>query len=128
MTEPLRVLVVEDDEWAAEQFVRTLTHAGFEASRVADGLAAIDEMDKQRPDVLVLDVFLTGPNAFVLMHEMRSYPDLASVPIVLCTNSAAEIAHINLSPYGVSGVLDKTKMTPAMLVSAVKKAVLWREV
>ena len=116
------ILVVEDDIWQAEQYVRTLEKAGFEASYVIHALSAIDEIDRHPPDAIVLDVFLAGPNGFVLLHELRSYSDIGNIPAILCTGSAESITGADLASYGVVQVLDKASMVPEDLVVAVKKA------
>lgn len=121
MTKTPMILVVEDDEWMAEQHVRTLREAGFQAEHVPHALAAIDNVDTKRPSAIILDVFLSGPNAFTLLHELQSHSDLAVIPVILCTNSAEDIASEDVEAYGVAQVLDKTTMKPADLVAAVKK-------
>lgn len=118
------VLVVEDDEWLAEQHVRTLQIAGFEAEYALDALAAMDVLDDRQPDILLLDVFLAGPNAFTLLHELRSHDDLANMPVVLCTSSAADLAEEDMAAYGITTVLDKATMLPTDLVAAVKRVLL----
>lgn len=125
MTTQPYILVVEDDEWLAQQHVRTLKIAGMRADYVIHALAAIDVIDSHpRPDVLLLDVFLPGPNAFTLLHELRSYTDLANLPVILCTNSADQLAQEDLGAYGIMRVLDKTTMHPDDLVAAVRKVLL----
>jgi two-component system response regulator MprA len=121
MTKTPYVLIVEDDEWLAEQHARTLSAAGIRADFVSHALAAIDSIDQNRPDALVLDVLLPGPNAFTLLHELRSHADLAGIPVVLCTNSADRIADEDIEAYGVKRVLDKAVMVPGDLVAAIKK-------
>ena len=115
------ILVVEDDEWMARQHIRTLRAAGIQAEYVGHALAAMDALDARMPDVIVLDVLLPGPNAFTLLHELRSHADLAAIPVVLCTNSADSLAKKDLSAYGVKMILDKTTMQPRDLVAAVKR-------
>lgn len=122
MTRRPMVLVVEDDDWLAEQHVRVLEHAGMRADHVPHALAAIETVDTKLPDVLIIDVFLAGPNAFTLLHELQSHPDLAAIPVILCTNTAEDISEEDVKAYGVRQVLDKTTMRPEDLVSAVKKA------
>ena len=121
MTKVPMILVVEDDDWLAQQQVRTLRDGGFVAEYVSHALAAIETIDTRRPDAIVLDVFLIGPNAFTLLHELQSHADLSGIPIVLCTNSADTIASTDLSAYGVRIVLDKAVITPGDLIAAVKK-------
>jgi len=121
MTKTPYILIVEDDEWQAEQYERRLKLASMRSQVVPHALAAIDALDAAIPDVIVLDVLLPGPNAFVFLHELRSHPDLVSVPVLLCTNSADQIAEEDVKAYGVVRVLDKTTMVPADLVAAIRK-------
>lgn len=121
MTKTPYILIVEDDEWQAEQYERRLKAAGMRSQVVPHALAAIDALDATIPDVIVLDVLLPGPNAFVFLHELRSHPDLVGVPVLLCTNSADQIAEEDVRAYGVVRVLDKTTMIPTDLVAAIRK-------
>lgn len=124
MTKTPHVLIVEDDEWLAEQLARTLRVEGIRVETAPHALAAMDLMDVDPPAVLVLDVLLAGPNAFTLLHELRSHEDLAAIPVILCTNSADQLPLEDVAAYGVRRVLDKAKMTPEELVAAVKKVLL----
>jgi CheY-like chemotaxis protein len=122
MTKTPFVLIIEDDDWQAEQYERRLKAAGIRSEVAPHALAAIDMLNTTVPDAIVLDVLLPGPNAFAFLHELRSHPDLASVPVVLCTNSADHIAEEDVKAYGVARVLDKTIMAPGDLVAAIMKA------
>ncbi len=118
------VLIIDDDQWLAMQFVRLLTKAGYNAEVAPNAIDGIDVIDKRRPDVIVLDMFMPGPNGLVLLHEIRSHSDLATIPIILCTNTASDIPHGDLSSYGIARILDKTTMHPVDIVAAVKKVLL----
>lgn len=122
MTKTPYVLIVEDDAWLADQYVRTLSDGGIRAEAVQHALAAMDAIDQTPPDVLVLDVLLPGPNAFTLLHELRSHVDLASIPVILCTNSADQIAGEDVTMYGIREILDKSTMVPQELVAAIKRS------
>jgi DNA-binding response OmpR family regulator len=124
MTKTPYVLIVEDDDWLAEQYKRILGEAGIRAESVPHALAAIDSIDATLPDALVLDLLLAGPNAFTLLHELHSHADLATIPIILCTTSADQIAEEDLQAYGVRQLLDKAAMMPNDFVAAVKKVLL----
>ena len=124
MTKRPHILIVEDDEWLAQQYVRTLEAAGFTAEYVNHSLAAMDVIDIKRPDVLLLDVLLPGGTIFTLLHELRSHTDLAAIPIILCTNSAEQLAQEDVRAYGVAKLLDKATMKPEEMVAAVRKVLL----
>ncbi len=124
MARKRNVLIIDDDQWLAAQFARQLERDGFAVQVSPHALDGMNAIDHHKPDVIVLDVFMPGPNGFVLLHEIRSHSDLADIPIVLCTNSAADIPHGNLSAYGVDIVLDKTTMDPSDVVTSVRKVLL----
>jgi len=118
------ILVVEDDVWLAEQYVRLLRRAGFRVNYVTDALAAIDSLDSEAPQVIMLDVLLAGPNAFTLLHEIRSHADLASIPVILCTNSVDSMQDFDLASYGVVDLLNKATVTPNDLILAIRRVTI----
>lgn len=120
----VRVVVVEDDEWLAEHYLRVLRRAGYETYHAAHALGAIDMIDDVRPHAVLLDVLLTGTTALSLLHELRSHPDLAGIPIVLATNLADQINLEDVSSYGVKRILDKATMHPDDIVAAIRSTLL----
>ena len=117
------VVVVEDDIWMVGQLIRQLERGGFATAHVTNGLEAMDVIDNTHPDAIILDIFLPGPNGVVLLHELRSHSDLARIPIVVCTTTAADIPKGSLGAYGVRAVLDKTTMGVEDAVAAVRRIV-----
>jgi len=115
-----RILIVEDDGWLAENYLRILQKDGYKVAVANNALSAIDAVDDFKPDAIVLDVVLTGSTAFALLHELQSYSDTGEIPVVICTNLAEDLATKNLRPYGVRKVIDKTKMNPDDITVALK--------
>ncbi len=117
------VLIVEDDSWLADSFKLILREAGWETLAAKNGKEAIDIIDETPPSVILLDILLPGVNAFALLHELQSYADTRSIPVVICTTlKQHQIDAESLKNYGVTAVLDKAHLTPSQLVSTLKKA------
>lgn len=121
MSKKWTVLIVEDDDWLAEQYGRVLAEAGYMVEFAPHALAAMDAIDTVRPDVILLDLLLAGPNAFTLLHELQSHNDLASIPVIMCTNSADQIVDEDVRVYGVRHVFDKSTVRPDEIIAAIKK-------
>lgn len=115
-----KVLLVEDDPWLAELEVKVLSDAGFEVKHSPHAPSAIVAIDEVRPDVVILDVLLTGATAFALLHELQSYDDTGKLPIILCTNMAESLRLEDMKSYGVRRIVDKSLMRPDDLVAAVR--------
>lgn len=119
-----RVVVVEDDAWLAEHYLRVLRREGYEVYHAPNAVSAIEIIDQARPSVVLLDVLLTGTTALALLHELQSHADLAHIPVVLATNLADQIDIEDVKSYGVKRILDKATMHPEDIAAAVRGAMV----
>jgi DNA-binding response OmpR family regulator len=119
-----KVLLVEDDPWLAELEADVLTQAGYAVTHAPHAPSAIAKIDQVCPDIIILDVLLTGSTAFALLHELQSYADTKAVPIILCTNMAENLKVDDFQAYGVSRIVDKSTMHPDDLVAAIRSVLL----
>ena len=71
--------------------------------------------------MIFLDILLDGPNGFTFLNELVSYNDTARIPVVIM--SSLDFKDIDLSGYGVVGVLDKAYMKPEDIRGYVKRYV-----
>ncbi len=84
-----RVLIVDDDVVEAGVLSRYLRQQGLGVVTALDGLEAINIMRREPLDLVVLDLFNRGDDAFELLKRMGSHPRLKSVPVVV--NSARQL-------------------------------------
>jgi DNA-binding response OmpR family regulator len=119
-----RIVIVEDDRWLAEHYARVLNRSGYDVQTATSALEAMDVIDDVRPDAVLLDVLLTGTSALALLHELKSHPDLADIPIVLATNLADQIQLDDVKDYGVKRILDKATMQPGDIPAAIRSVLL----
>ncbi len=116
----MNILIIEDDQWLAQQQKAILEKAGYHTSISPHAPAAIDMIDLLKPDCIVLDILLPGATGFTLLHELQSYADTGTIPIILCSSLTPDIKKEDVAQYGVKRLLDKTTMTPDDLVTAVR--------
>jgi len=114
------VLIIEDDSWLAAQQKSLLEKEGYVAHVSPHALAAVEAVDALHPDCIIIDILLPGTTGFALLHELQSYPDTGSIPIIVCSTLAPEVRLEEVSQYGVKRLLDKATMTPVDLVAAVR--------
>jgi two-component system response regulator ResD len=83
------VLVVDDEPTIGEVVGRYLERAGY-ATRVArDGRSALAAVDRERPDLVVLDLMLPGVDGLEVMRRLRDR-DPDRLPIILLTARGEE--------------------------------------
>lgn len=79
----VRVLVVDDDEAVRLSVAHALRRDGYQVSVAADGTQALDELGRNRPEVVVLDVLLPEPNGLEICRRLRRRGD--HTPILMLT-------------------------------------------
>jgi two-component system OmpR family response regulator len=81
-----RVLVVDDEEHITELVAMGLGYNGFDVERAATGRAALDAIDKRKPDLIVLDVMLPDLDGFELTRRIRQGEGAGTrVPVIFLT-------------------------------------------
>ncbi|MEV6958935.1 response regulator transcription factor [Streptomyces sp. NPDC051207] len=80
---PHTVLLAEDDRAIRHALERALILEGYEVTAVADGVAALAQAHRGRPDVLVLDVMMPGIDGLQVARVLRAEGD--STPILMLT-------------------------------------------
>jgi len=96
----VKFLLVEDDDDHAVIISRVLTKSRIlnKLDRLTDGASVIEYLMRKgiyshadRPDIILLDLKLPKKDGLEVLAEVKSYPDLRSIPIVVLTTSSAEI-------------------------------------
>ncbi|MFI8948964.1 response regulator transcription factor [Streptomyces sp. NPDC053750] len=80
---PRTVLLAEDDRAIRHALERALTLEGYRVTAVADGVEALAQAHRGRPDVLVLDVMMPGLDGLQVCRELRAEGD--PTPILMLT-------------------------------------------
>jgi DNA-binding response OmpR family regulator len=65
-----KLLVIDDDPGSAKSLASALDAEGFEALSVVDGPAALDELERVRVDLVIVDLMLRGMNGIELARQI----------------------------------------------------------
>jgi CheY-like chemotaxis protein len=83
------VLVVDDDESVRKSIAFTLyLNRGFKVLEAEDGLAGLDIAKKQKPDLIISDVFMDNLNGFMMLESLKADPETAQIPVIMMTSPA----------------------------------------
>lgn len=89
MAAPLSVLVVDDNKDSADALAVLLSDEGYRARAAYSGASAIQQADKVRPDVVLLDIGMPGTSGFDVARALRDYRR-APKPVIVAVTGAAE--------------------------------------
>jgi|GEM_PF-4585524 len=88
-----------------------------------DGYEAMERIDAGRPDLIMLDIMLPWVSGAQLLHELATYRDTATIPVILFSAAIPDtLDEETLRAYGVVAALDKTIVKPSQVLQAVKGA------
>lgn len=86
-----KILIVDDEEHIRELLRFNLEKAGYEVKLAEDGVIGLEMIDKERPDLLILDLMLPKMDGMSICRQLRSMVDYQDLPIIMLTAKGEEI-------------------------------------
>jgi two-component system response regulator BaeR len=121
MTTQARVLIIEDERKIATLLRDYLQQSDFLVTLMASGETAVEEIRRQSPDLVILDLMLPGKDGLTICREVRAFSDL---PILILTAKVDEVDRLVGLEIGADDYICKP-FSPREVVARVK-AVLRR--
>jgi len=78
-----KILVVDDEEHIRLLYSEELSEAGHDVITAADGYKLVERIDKEKPDLIILDIKMVDYNGLDLLQEIRN--KFYNLPVILCT-------------------------------------------
>lgn len=80
------ILIVEDDKFLGSILTARLSDRKASVVYSITGEAALDELKKKKPDVILLDILLPGINGFEVLKNVRDNPETKETPVIVISN------------------------------------------
>ena len=80
-----RILIVDDDAAIRNILGFMLTEEKFIVEKAKDGKEALKKIDKNKPDLIILDYTMPVMNGFETCLRLKNNPMTQNIPIILCT-------------------------------------------
>ena len=117
-----KILLVEDEDFIRELYVRQLTKEGFIVKSAADGQSGLNILKSEAFDLLLLDIMLPGINGLQLLREFKTQNPASPMITILLTNLGQEAVIKEGFELGAQAYLIKASYTPDQVVNEVKNA------
>ncbi len=84
------ILAVDDIALALDVLKQALDVLGYETSTANDGKEALEMIEKEKPDLLITDIYMPGMNGIELLSKVRQF--YKELPVILVTGFDADDA------------------------------------
>ncbi len=95
MNDKKLVLIVDDDPDLVESVAMKLESQSFRVAKAYDGVEAMDQIKKERPALIILDVMMPRKNGYELCAELKNSNDYKDIVILLLTAVADAVTTTN---------------------------------
>ncbi len=119
-----KIVLIEDEDDIAELIKLQAEIQGYQLIHREDGLNGFECIEKERPDLILLDLMLPGQNGLDVCRRVKSYPQLRSIPIIMLSAKSEETDVVLGLELGADDYVTKP-FSPRVLFSRIK-AVLRR--
>lgn len=117
-----RVILLVDDSTQSRAIYRNkLTLDGFTVIEASDGIEALKSLQENKPDLVILDLWMEGIDGFKLLQLMNLNPDLKNIPVLILSARSVPGDIQKALALGAKDFLPKMTTTPLKLSERVKE-------
>lgn len=119
MSHKKRILLIEDEEDIAALIKLQAELSGYKLHVEVDGLNGYRAVEREKPDLVILDIMLPGQNGFDICRKIKSNPELRNIPVMILSAKSEELDVILGLELGADDYVAKP-FSPKVLFSRIK--------
>ena len=116
----LRILFADDSVTAQNMGKKILTEAGYDVVAVSNGAAAVKKIAEQKPDIIILDVYMPGYSGLEVCEKVRSSLATIKTPVLLTVGKMEPYKPEDANRVRADGVIIKP-FEASDLIAIIKK-------
>src|SRR3989338_8214737 len=115
-----KILLVDDEEDIIKMNMLRLIESNYEVISAADGREALEKAEKEIPDLILLDVVMSGMDGIQTLVKLKSNPVTSRIPVIMLSGIGEKAALNKARVSGAADFIDKP-FNAEMLLEAIKK-------
>lgn len=119
-----RIFLIEDEEVLIDVLQKKLTTEGYDVVVARNGEEGINKLKETRdnpPDLILLDIIMPKKDGFEVLEERNKDKKLASIPVIIISNSGQPVELSRAKQMGAQDWLVKTEFDPQEVLDKVNK-------
>jgi two-component system alkaline phosphatase synthesis response regulator PhoP len=119
MSQKKRILLIEDEEDIAALIKLQAELSGYKLHVEVDGINGYRAIEREKPDLVLLDIMLPGENGLDVCRRIKGNPDLKNIPIMIVSAKGEELDIVLGLELGADDYVQKP-FSPKVLFSRIK--------
>ena len=117
----ITVMIVEDDNFLQKMYSTKLEMEGYGTILAEDGAKALRMAQKEKPDVILLDILLPKMDGFEVLKGLKEDKKLKKIPVIMLTNLWQKEDVERGLELGAEDFLIKAHFMPSEVIGKIKK-------
>lgn len=113
------ILIVDDSQTVRLMFKGCFELMGFTVREAGDGEQALDVISREKPDLVLLDLFMEGMDGFQFLEAVRAHDELKDLKVIILTGTMTPDIKNRVAPFGVLDFFPKMMTTPKKLAEKI---------
>jgi len=119
MSQKKRILLIEDEEDVAALIKLQAELSGFKLHVEVDGINGFRAIEREKPDLVILDIMLPGENGLDICRKMKLHTELKNIPVLILSAKTDELDIVLGLELGADDYVAKP-FSPKVLFSRIK--------
>ena len=111
------ILVINDSSLLRDFLEKQLTEYGFTVLQAINGLDGWGKIRQQRPDLIIMDYYLTRKSSMEILKAMEQDPNVADIPVIMTIATLDKKQVMEIARLGVKKILNKPVRIDALLAA-----------
>ncbi|NGX33867.1 MAG: Phosphate regulon transcriptional regulatory protein PhoB [Candidatus Anoxychlamydiales bacterium] len=91
MSQKKRILLIEDEENSAALIKLQAENMGYMLHVEVDGINGFRAIEREKPDLVILDIWLPGQNGFDIVRKIKNSSELKRIPLIILSEKNEEL-------------------------------------
>jgi DNA-binding response OmpR family regulator len=118
-----KILIVEDDPLLIDIYTTRFKQVGFNLVVIKEGEKAVKAIEKEHPDLVLLDIVLPYMDGWDILRELKSKEDTKNIQVVVLSNLGQKEEIEQGLRLGAAKYLIKAHYTPSEIVEEIMKLI-----
>ena len=116
-----KIILIEPDDFLSEIYSAKFRQEGFKVKRAADGEQGLKLIEREKPDIILLDILLPKKDGFEVIKELKSKSGYNKIPIIVVTNLGQKYDVSKALSLGAADYIIKAHFVPSETIATIKK-------